>query len=184
MGRFRSAINDLALKEIPLFGRKYTWSNQQEHPVLVKLDRAFCSVAWEQLFPNALLQSTSSQDSDHCPLLLGLNVNKPGKRRFHFEAFWPKMEGFHEVVKEACDSVENTRCPFLTLDRKLRVTARSLQSWTDKHVGHIRTQLALAKYLLHRLEMAQDERTLSPAENWLKIRLKKHSLLLSSFKVE
>ena len=29
MGGFRRFINDLALKEIPLHGRKYTWSNQQ-----------------------------------------------------------------------------------------------------------------------------------------------------------
>jgi exonuclease III len=27
MGRFRGTINDLSLKEIPLHGRKYTWSN-------------------------------------------------------------------------------------------------------------------------------------------------------------
>jgi hypothetical protein len=39
MGRFRRMINDLALKAIPLHGRKYTGSNQQDNPVLVKLDR-------------------------------------------------------------------------------------------------------------------------------------------------
>ena len=27
MGRFRRLIDDLALKEIPLLGRKFTWSN-------------------------------------------------------------------------------------------------------------------------------------------------------------
>ena len=94
MGRFRRLINDLAIKEIPLHGRKYTWSNQQNNPTLVKLDRVFCSVDWEDLFPNCLLQSMASEDSDHCPLLLGLQDNKSGRRRFHFEAFWPKLEGF------------------------------------------------------------------------------------------
>lgn len=44
MGYFWKVINDLALKEIQLHGRKYTWSNQQDNPVLVKLDRVFCSV--------------------------------------------------------------------------------------------------------------------------------------------
>jgi exonuclease III len=38
MGRFRKLINDLALKELPLLGRKYAWSNQQEIPTLVKLE--------------------------------------------------------------------------------------------------------------------------------------------------
>jgi endonuclease/exonuclease/phosphatase family metal-dependent hydrolase len=80
MDRFRMVIDDLALKETPLHGRRFTWSNQQDDPVLVKLDRVFCSVDWETIFPNVLLQSTASGDSDHCPLLLGLLDNKCGKR--------------------------------------------------------------------------------------------------------
>ena len=44
MGRFRRFINNLSLKEIPLRGRKYTWSNQQVSPTLVKLDRVLCSI--------------------------------------------------------------------------------------------------------------------------------------------
>jgi hypothetical protein len=56
MGHFRKLIDDLALKEVLLHGRKYTWSNQQEAEILVKLDRVLCSVDWEDLFPNCLLQ--------------------------------------------------------------------------------------------------------------------------------
>ena len=44
MGRFRRFINNLSLKEIPLHGRKYTWSNQQVSPTLVKFDIVLCSV--------------------------------------------------------------------------------------------------------------------------------------------
>ena len=79
MGRFRRFINDLALKEIPLHGRKFTWSNQQLSPTLVRLDRVLCSVDWEEKFPNCLLQSMASNDSDHCPLLLGLRDNMVGR---------------------------------------------------------------------------------------------------------
>jgi hypothetical protein len=182
MGRFRGWINDFALKEIPLLGRKFTWSNQQDNPVLVKLDRVFCSVDRELTFPRVILHSAASLDSDHCPLLLGLSDNKPGKWRFHFESFWTKLEGFQEEVHSAWVSVDAVRCPFQTLEKKLKVTARRLQGWSDKQVGHVRLQLALAKDLLHRLEMAHDERPLTPAEIWFKNRLKKQSLLLSSFK--
>jgi exonuclease III len=52
MHRFRRLIEDMALKEIPLIGRRFTWSNQREAPVLVKLDRVFCSVDWEMFYPN------------------------------------------------------------------------------------------------------------------------------------
>jgi hypothetical protein len=66
MGGFRSFINDLALKEIPIHGRKFTWSNQYESPTLVRLDRVLCTVEWEDPFPDCLLQSLATNDSDHC----------------------------------------------------------------------------------------------------------------------
>ena len=72
MGRFRRLIDNLALKELPLHGRKFTWSNGQDSDTLVKLDRVLSTVDWEELFPNCLLQSAPSSDSDHCPLILGL----------------------------------------------------------------------------------------------------------------
>jgi hypothetical protein len=101
MGRFRRFIDDVAVKEIPLHGRNFTWtsSSSRVSPTLVKLDRLFCSVDWDQQFPNCLLNSASSEDSDHCLLIMGLKDNHQGKRRFHFESFWPKFDGFHEVVQ-------------------------------------------------------------------------------------
>ena len=132
MGRFRRLINDLELKELSLHGRKFTWSNQQDSPTLVKLDRVFCSTEWEQLFPNCLLQSTASEGSDHCPLLLGLNDVQPAKARFHFESFWPTLDGFQEIVESAWSSVQVTSCPFDTQAKKFKATVRALQSWSQK----------------------------------------------------
>jgi hypothetical protein len=131
MGSFRRLIDDLALKEIQLHGRKFTWSNQQANPTLVRLDRVLCTVDWENLYPNVLLQSAASEDSDHCPLLLGQKDIKRGKRRFHFEAFWPKLDGFLEAVQGAWNSVQPKQCPFLTLEMKLKAIARGHQAWSD-----------------------------------------------------
>jgi hypothetical protein len=175
-------IDDLALKEIQLLGHKFTWSNQQANPTLVHLDRVFYTVDWENFYPNALLHSAATEDSDHCPLLLGLQDSKQGKRHFHFEAFWPKLEGFLEAVQEAWNSVHPQHCPFLTLVLKLKATARKLQAWSDMKVGHVDSQLSLAREVLHRMEIAQDMRLLTPLEVDLKNRLKKHSLALASFK--
>jgi hypothetical protein len=86
----------------------------------------------ELIFPNVLLQSTTSHDSDHCPLILGLRDNNSGRRRFHFEAFWLKLEGFQDTVLTAWESVEIVNCPYQTLYLKLQKTARNLQAWSDK----------------------------------------------------
>ena len=90
LGNFRDLINSLDLKEIPLNGRRFTWSNQRENPTLVKLDHVFCSTCWEEAFPDCFLYSSASETSDHCPLILKLSLDLKGKRRFHFESFWPK----------------------------------------------------------------------------------------------
>jgi hypothetical protein len=49
MGRFRRWINDMAITELPLHGRKFTWSSSSSSasPMLVNLDRVFCSTDWE-----------------------------------------------------------------------------------------------------------------------------------------
>jgi hypothetical protein len=180
MGRFRRWINDMNLKELLLHGRRFTWSNGHNNPTLVKLDRVLCSVNWEDVFPDSLLHSSATQDSDNCPMLLGLHVVQHGKRRFHFESFWMKLEGFHEAVAAAWTVVLASSCPLLTLAVKLKATARGLQGWSEKRVGHVSSQFELATELLHQLKIVQDSKALLASEVWLRNNLKKHSLALAS----
>jgi exonuclease III len=84
MGRFRRLLNDLELKEQPLVGRRYTWSNERQAPTLGKLDRWFATVEWDMSHPDCLLQALSSSMSDHCPIMLSTNVSMNRKSRFHF----------------------------------------------------------------------------------------------------
>lgn len=44
MGRFPRLVNDLELRDFSLHGRKFTWSNPQDTPTLVKLDRAYAQL--------------------------------------------------------------------------------------------------------------------------------------------
>jgi hypothetical protein len=124
MGHFRGFINDVAVKEMPLIGRKFTWSSSSSSssPTLVKLDCIFCTVDWEDLFPNSLLQSAASIDSDHCPLILGLRDCCPSKRRFHFEVFWTRFDGFQQTVQQAWGSVQTKPCPLETLPLQFKTT--------------------------------------------------------------
>jgi hypothetical protein len=52
MMNFSSAIQALDLKEIPLKGRSFTWSNMQNEPLLEKLDWIFTTPEWTSDFPN------------------------------------------------------------------------------------------------------------------------------------
>ena len=51
---------------------------------------------------------------------------------------------------------------------KLKRLNRVLQSWSQKQVGHVKTQLGLSREIFHRLEIAQDNRALTQEEDWLR----------------
>lgn len=51
MGMFRQTIQELELTELNLNGRRFTWSNAQANPTMTRIDRIFCTVAWEECFP-------------------------------------------------------------------------------------------------------------------------------------
>lgn len=92
MGRFRSFLDDTNITEVPLHGRKYTWSNERSSPTLVRLDRVFCCSEWEDIYSDSLLQSASSGFSDHCPLILKLSPNSEEEavslRKFLAQTTW------------------------------------------------------------------------------------------------
>jgi len=67
------------------------------------------------------------------------------------------------------------------LDVKFRQTSQALKSWSAKHVGSVRLQLAIAKEIVYRLDLAQDQRTLSVGEIALRRKAKLCSLGLASF---
>lgn len=100
---FNSIINTLALREIHISGGKYTWTNNQAHPMLEKLDRILMSESWEDLFPLVSVRKLVQEISDHNPLLLssgeeGREAPKP--REFRFDLSWIKDDRFLPIVSK------------------------------------------------------------------------------------
>jgi hypothetical protein len=180
MGRFRRFLNDCELKEIYLHGRRYTWSNERQTPTLVRLDRVFVTTAWEELHNSCSLRCLATVVADHCPLLLDCTTQSTGRKRFQFERFWLKLDGFSEVVQSAWEVIDGDPDPFRRLTAKLKRTARSLMSWSDKKIGCVKLQLMTAREVVLRLDVAMESRPLSPDERRLRARLKQAYLGLAS----
>ncbi|XP_073355104.1 uncharacterized protein [Aegilops tauschii subsp. strangulata] len=180
MGRFRRCITDLDLHELYLNGRRYTWSNKRTEPTLEKLDRALVSVDWEALYPSSFLSALSTNISDHCPLHLVLEANLKRGRRFHFESFWTKVDGFQEVVQAAWSSQPWIRNPFKRLVAKLKATAKQLAKWSNKYVGNVKQQIRIANEVILHLDIAMEGRALTQAEVDLRRLLKRKLLGLAS----
>ena len=112
--------------------------------MLVRNDRIICTSGWEIAHSHCLLHYLSSAASDHCPLLVDYVARPPGARRFHFERFWPKLEGFHLVVSEAWASVMLEADPFRRIVTRLKFTAKQLQRWSARSIGNVSLQLKVA----------------------------------------
>lgn len=84
---FNEIISNMGLQEIPLKGKKYTWSNMQQEPLLEQLDWCFTSVNSILDYPNTLLLPLAQTTSDHTPCMIQIDTSIPKANVFHFENF-------------------------------------------------------------------------------------------------
>ena len=84
---FNEIISNLGLLEIPLKGRKYTWSNMQDDPLLEQIDWVFTSANWISVYPDTLLLPLTRPTSDHIPCKIQIGTNIPKAQVFRFENY-------------------------------------------------------------------------------------------------
>jgi len=84
---FNEIISNLGLLEIPLKGRKYTWSNMQDDPLLEQIDWVFTSANWISVYPDTLLLPLARSTSDHIPCKIQIGTNIPKAQVFRFENY-------------------------------------------------------------------------------------------------
>jgi exonuclease III len=91
---FNDAINSLGLVELPLYGRKYTWTNKQSSPLMERLDWFFTSSSWTTNYPSTSVSALVMQTSDHWPCNISISTNIPKGKIFRFENCWLQSPSF------------------------------------------------------------------------------------------
>lgn len=177
---FRRTLDAMAVDELYLHGRLYTWSNERRRPTLKQIDRAFATVMWLEAFPDHRLRTLSSDSSDHAPLLLELRTETRATPRFRFEPFWVRLDGFEEAVQQAWDYTPMNVDACRLIDIKLRCTAKALKSWSMRNVGSACQQHFMARELIAQLDKAQESRLLTDEERAFRAELKCRCLGLAS----
>jgi hypothetical protein len=77
MQMFNNAIIDLDLIKVPFSGRRFTWSNMQLNPLLMKLDWVFVSSSWGLSFPTTSVQPLSKPILHHIPYVINIGSKVP-----------------------------------------------------------------------------------------------------------
>lgn len=95
---FNAAISALGLVELPLKGKRFTWTNKQHPPLLERLDWFFTSASWTLSYPISEVSTLTMETSDHVPCLIKISTAIPKSHIFRFENYWLQREDFMQQV--------------------------------------------------------------------------------------
>ncbi|KAL7218082.1 hypothetical protein ACSBR2_011370 [Camellia fascicularis] len=93
MKHLNEFIEAYELNDLPLYGRKYTWCNNQDAQKWSRIDRVLLSPEWLIHF-NMKLWGLPRLISDHCPLLLMEDDRDWGPKPFRFINAWTLHPSF------------------------------------------------------------------------------------------
>ena len=97
---FNEIIGHLGLLELPLKGRRFTWSNMQDVPLLEQLDWFFTSASWINQYPMTQVAPLARTASDHVPCVISICTTIPKAHIFRFENYLVHQPGFMDCVRE------------------------------------------------------------------------------------
>jgi hypothetical protein len=93
----------MGLIEIKDPSRCYSWSNNQDKPIMAVLDRVLVSVDWEARYPLAITMLPKGV-SDHNPIRLSFGEKMQFKNQvFRLEKWWLEIGEFAKLVKRTWD---------------------------------------------------------------------------------
>ena len=85
MFTFNDFIHEQRLTELSIKGRKYTWSNMQQNPLLEQIEWFFMTLNWTSSFPNTMVNPHGRPVSDHTPCSVVIQTSIPKIKIFIFQ---------------------------------------------------------------------------------------------------
>lgn len=90
---FQNFIDACSLRDVPIVGAAFTWSNFHNPPSLSKLHRFLLSPEWDLSFSVAKGLARPRLVSDHIPLVLYGKMQSGDPKPFKFENMWLQSPG-------------------------------------------------------------------------------------------
>jgi len=144
---FNEAISALGLVELPLKGRRFTWSNKQYPPLLERLDWFFTSPIWTVTYPNTYASSLVMETSDHTPCVIFISTVIPRKSIFRFENLWMEHHDFMPLVQNAWSAPISGTDAAKVITAKFKVLRKVLKDW-HKTLSNLKDSIQKVKLVL------------------------------------
>lgn len=149
-------LQDMMLLEPPTIGRGFTWTNGQEDPIWVKLDRFLISFEWTVNFPKIIQKCLPRMGSDHVPIWLevGMHLSKP--RPFRFELAWTTIDGFQDRIAQWWNSTSPEGCGAFVMAKNVSALREQLRRWAKFSFGSIKLKKLELLYEIDKLDIIKD----------------------------
>ncbi|XP_028109857.1 uncharacterized protein LOC114308471 [Camellia sinensis] len=171
MRQFNDFISNLELCNLPLLGRNFTWSNNQDANRWSRIDRFICHPEWVEKF-NIKQWGLQRLLLDHCPVLIMDDNRDWGPKPFRSLNAWASHPGFTKIVKEAWNNCSILGWAGFRVFMKLKEVKSTLKSWNSKTFGNLNESLYKIEEQLYSLDLIQENQALSEEENSLRRKLK------------
>jgi hypothetical protein len=174
---FNEAISNLGLVELPLKGRKFTWSNMQQVPLLEKLDWFFTSSSWTLNYPSTLEFPPVKPTLDHLPSVVAIGTKIPRAKIFIFENYWLQHSSFKEIEKNAWKIPLGYSCSAKRVYAKFKNLRRPISLW-EKNRPCLKKQIDQVNSVIELLDIVEETRPLNSYEWNMRDFLKSHIITL------
>jgi hypothetical protein len=164
---FNAMIHAMALFELPLLDRLYTWTNGQECPVLARLDRAFFNHEWNSSFPMSSLTSLPRPTSDHVPIVVTASTKIPCNPCFRFENAWLLDASFLPSTLPHWNRDVPARNAAVVLVTKVKRFHFAAKVWKKSH-RFIPTHNNNCRFVIDLFDFFEEYRPLDTAERTLR----------------
>lgn len=149
---FNDALSSLGLIELPLYGRKFTWSNKQPAPLLERLDWFFTSSSWTTAYPEISVSTLIMQTSDHWPCNISISTSIPRSKIFRFENYWLQQASFLQTAQQGWDKINSQNDKAKTISAKFKNLRKVLRAW-QHNLSNLKRVLGNVKNVLSLLEL-------------------------------
>jgi hypothetical protein len=160
---FNEAISALGLIELPLKGKRFTWTNKQHPPLLERLDWFFTSPSWTLNYPFTSAFSLTAETSDHVPCLISISTAIPKTHIFRFENYWLYHEDFMNQVHLGWQTDFHHADAAKVITAKFKNLRKVLKQW-KLTLSNLKQNITNVKRILDFLNLLEDFRDLSLVE--------------------
>lgn len=160
MKDFGEFIKKMKVTNIPMLGRKYTWSNSIEGDGWSRLDRFLLNPEWLELF-DFKVWGLPRILTDHCPVLLMEDQRDWGPKPFKFFNSWLLHPGCLHLVKKAWMEAQVYGWVGFVVKEKLHILKSKLKEWNHEVFGNVDSKIKVAEAELHSLDLEAEGRGLN-----------------------